>query len=153
MKREKYPTRKILLVGQTQLNAVLSILRNVPLDPSRPLEVRIGEKIRDRNADQNALMWAGPLRNIAEQVYQSGRSYSAEIWHEYFKREFLPEEADSELTREEYQKWDYTPDGERVLIGSTTQLTVKGFAEYLEKIYAFGASQGVQFGVSERMFA
>ena len=153
MKRAKYPTRKILLVGPEQLRMAHAVLDHVPLDPAKPLEFRLGEKIQDRNASQNALMWAGPLKDISEQAYIDGRTYSDVVWHEYFKREFLPEEAEPELTKDEYRKWDYTPAGERVLIGSTTQLTVKGFAQYLEQIYAFGAERGVQFGVSERMFA
>ena len=153
MKRPRYPTRKILLVGNHQLQTAITVLQNVPIDPARPLEIRIGEKVRDRNADQNALMWSGPLKDIADQAYINGRTFSAEVWHEHFKREFLPEEADPEITKENYCKCAYTPASERVLIGSTTQLTTKGFAQYLEQIYAYGGNLGVRFGVNERMFA
>ncbi len=93
-------------------------------------------------------MWAGPLRDIAEQAWIEGRQHSAEVWHEYFKRELLPEEFDPERCKENYAKWAYDPGGERVLIGSTTQLTVKGFAEYLTAIEAFGAALGVMFSAS-----
>lgn len=106
-----------------------------------------------RNNNQNALMWAGPLRDISEQVWPDGVQYSAETWHEHFKREFLPEHADTELTKEGYQKWVYLPSGERILKASTGDLTTKGFSLYLEQIYAFGSQHGVRFGVSERMFA
>ena len=41
----------------------------------------------------------------------------------------------------------------RILKASTGDLTTKGFSIYLEQIYAYGASLGVQFGVSERMFS
>ena len=68
------------------------------------------------------------------------------------KQKFLPEEASDE-TVDGYVKWDFLPNGNRYLKGSTTQLTKKGFAAYLEKIYAFGAQHGVQFGVREEMFA
>ena len=44
-----------------------------------------------------------------------------------------------------YKKWGITPVGDRVLIGSTTQLTVRGMSEYLSQVYAYGASIGVQF--------
>lgn len=74
------------------------------------------------------------------------RTYDKEVWHEYFKREFLPEQSDGELTKEGYLKWAFLPNGDRVLKGSTTDLTVKGFARYLEQVYAFGAQHGVQFG-------
>lgn len=153
MKRARFPARKILVVSPAQLNTAVAVLKTVPVDAANPIEIRIGEQVKGRNKDQNALMWAGPLRDIANQAYVNGQTYSADVWHEHFKREFLPEEADIELTREGYQKWRYLPSGERILKASTGDLTTKGFSIYLEQIYAYGASLGVQFGVSERMFA
>ena len=153
MKRASFPTRKILVVSPAQLNTAVAVLKTVPVDAANPIEIRIGEQVKGRNKDQNALMWAGPLRDIANQAYVNGQTYSADVWHEHFKREFLPEEAETELTREGYQKWRYLPSGERILKASTGDLTTKGFSIYLEQIYAYGASLGVQFGVSERMFA
>lgn len=153
MKRARFPTRKILVVSPAQLSTAVAVLKTVPVDAANPIEIRIGEQVKGRNKDQNALMWAGPLRDIANQAYVNGQTYSADVWHEHFKREFLPEEADIELTREGYQKWRYLPSGERILKASTGDLTTKGFSIYLEHIYAYGASLGVQFGVSERMFA
>lgn len=153
MKRARFPTRKILVVSPAQLSTAVAVLKTVPIDAANPIEIRIGEQVKGRNKDQNALMWAGPLRDIANQAYVNGQTFSADVWHEHFKREFLPEEADTELTREGYQKWRYLPSGERILKASTGDLTTKGFSIYLEKIYAYGASFGVQFGVSERMFA
>ena len=153
MKRARFPARKILVVSPAQLNTAVAVLKTVPVDAANPIEIRIGEQVKGRNKDQNALMWAGPLRDIANQAYVNGQTYSEDVWHEHFKREFLPEEADTELTREGYQKWRYLPSGERILKASTGDLTTKGFSIYLEQIYAYGASLGVQFGVSERMFA
>lgn len=145
MRREKFASRKILLRSDVQRETVLSLIRNLPADTSHPLEIVVREEVKVRKPDQNALMWSGPLADIAEQGYVAGRSYTAETWHEHFKREYLPEEFDPELCKEGYQKWDYTPSGERVLVGSTTQLTVRGFALYLQQIEAFGSSIGVQF--------
>ena len=152
MKRQKVATRKVLVLNKRQIDVAISIIRGLPIDPSNPIEIRIGERVMTRNNDQNALMWAGPLRNISEQVWIDGRQYSSETWHEHFKREFLPEEADIDLTKEGYQKWVYLPSGERILKASTGDLTTKGFSLYLEQIYAFGSQHGVRFGVSERMF-
>ncbi len=146
--RQKFQTCKIRLVGNQQLNAALARLQHVPIDPEKPLEVIIREEVKMRGLDANARMWAGPLKDIAEQAYIEGRAYSAEVWHEYFKKEYLPEEFDPEMTREGYRKWAVAPDGARVLIGSTTQLTVKGFAVYLTQVEAFGAGQGVLFSAS-----
>ena len=145
MERQKFETRKTLLRTETQRDAHIRALMNAPLDADHPLEALIREEQKARKPDQNALMWAGPLRDIAEQGYVKGRTFSAEVWHEHFKREHLPEEYDPELCKEGYRKWDYTPGGERVLVGSTTQLTVKGFAQYLTSVEADGAALGVQF--------
>lgn len=151
--RQKYPTRRILVASEEQRKTALAVINTLPIDASNPIEIRIGERVKLRHQNQNALMWSGVLRDIASQAYIDGKMFSAEVWHEHFKREFLPEEADTELTREGYQKWRYLPSGERFLAASTGDLTVRGFSHYLEKIYAYGASLGVQFGVSEGMFA
>ena len=145
MTRDKFPTRTVYLVGPEQRIMAERILANAPLDPARPLEFVLREKIKQRKPDQNSLMWVGPLKDISEQAYVGNRRYSDEVWHHHFKVLYLPEEFDEELTKAGYKKWDYTPTGERVLVGSTTQLTVKGFALYLEQVYAFGANMGVMF--------
>jgi len=51
------------------------------------------------------------------------------------------------LTKEGYVKYEVNPIGEFVLVASTKDLTVKGFAQYLTQIEAHGASLGVEFGV------
>ncbi len=133
-----------------QLDRLWSYLRSLPLDSDKPIEVVIREQVKARKPDQNALMWVGPLSDIAEQAWQNGRKYSAELWHELFKREHLPEDNDPELhllvrSPDTYQKWAFTPNGERVLKASTKDLTVYGFSQYLTKVEADGASMGVQF--------
>lgn len=149
-KRQQFAARKIRLIGEQQRETAIAMIRNLPIDPKKPLELVAREEIKARKPDQNSLMWAGPLKDIAEQGYVNGRSYAAEVWHEHFKSEFLPEEFDSELCKEGYRKYDYTPAGERVLIGSTTQLTIRGFALYLQQVEAFGAGIGVQFHTNPR---
>ncbi len=89
------------------------------------------------------------MTDIANQAYIQGRRYSAEVLHEFCKREFLPEEFDPELCLDGYVKWAYDPLGNRILIGSTTQLTVKGYSQYLEAVFAFGGNLGVQFSSKE----
>jgi hypothetical protein len=143
--RSKFPTRKIRLDGEQKRAIMHALIDALPIDEVKPIEVVFREEEKTRKPDQNSAMWAGPLADIAEQAYVNGRTYTAEVWHQHFKAEFLPEEFDPELTKDGYQKWDWTPAGERVLIGSTTQLTVKGFAQYLEQVIAFGASLGVAF--------
>lgn len=148
MKRQKFEQRKIMLRSSIQRDTLQALVANLPLDDKNPLEVIVREEVKPRRPDQNALMWVGPLKDIAEQAYVQGRTFSAEVWHEHFKELYLPEEADPELTKDGYRKYDFTPAGKRVLVGSTTELTVKGFAQYLEQVIAFGAALGVLFHAS-----
>jgi len=155
MKRELYPQKKVRLVGEIQRDNAIKILQNAPIDTAKPLEFILREEAKPRKMDQNALMWACQLKCIAEQAYVQGRTYSAEIWHELFKEMFLPDqtlfatsEQQSEIVKEGYRKYDTRPDGKRVLVGSTTELTVKGFAIYLQQVEAYGANLGVIYSAN-----
>lgn len=153
MNREKFPTRRILLRTEVQRQAAHAMINSMPLDGSKPLEIIGREEAKARKPDQNALMWVGPLADIAQQAYHQGRTYSAEIWHELFKVMYLPEGDDPEihlLAKEGYRKWDYLPNGDRICVGSTTNLTVMGFSRYLEQVQAHGASMGVIFHANPR---
>lgn len=152
MSRPEFRTRKILFRTEDQRKAAHAIIDNLPLDEENPIEGIFREEVKPRKLSQNALMWVGPLADIANQAWYQGQKFSAEIWHELFKRMYLPEDDDPEiakLAKEGYRKWDYLPTGERVLIGSTTDLLVRGMAQYITQIEAHGADLGVQFGVRE----
>ncbi len=142
--RPTYQTRTIRLVGIAQREMLTAMAQHLPIDPAHPIEVVIREEKKLRKADANALMWAGPLRDIAEQAWVCGRQFSAEAWNEFFKRDFLPESAGDD-TKDGYQKWVISPSDDRLLVGSTKHLTVRGMSRYLEQVYAYGASLGVQF--------
>lgn len=153
-----FKTRIIKLLGKPQLEAVFAVLRNLPLGAD--LEVVFRKAVKGRTLDQNAAMWSGPLRDITEQAWVDGRQFSEEVWHYHFKCEYLPDE--SALSREElehavkhpdtYRKWDIGPGGDRVLVGSTTELTKSGFADYLRQVEAFGDGLGVLFSANPREF-
>ena len=146
--RQQYATSVVRLVGPLQLQTAIAKLSNAPIDPDSPLEMVLREEKKVRKPSANERMWAGPLRDIAEQAWINGRQFSAEVWHEHFKREFLPDfdTPDFEsLTKEGYRKWDIGPSGDRVLVGSTTQLLKRGFYLYMLQVEAFGANLGVQF--------
>lgn len=156
MQTQKFKPRTIKLIGQQQLETAHAALDNVPLELG--LEVVIREESKVRGQDQNALMWSGPLADIAEQAWVGNRQFSDEVWHEHFKREYLPEADAPDLdlmvkNPEKWKKWDFTPSGERVLVGSTTDLTKKGFAIYLEKVMADGAGMGVMYSANPREYA
>jgi hypothetical protein len=153
MKRQKFTARTIYLIGPVQLKTALALLPNLPLDPDHPLEIVIREKVKKRKLDQQALLFAGPMRDISEQAWLDKRQFSVEVWHTWCKQKFLPEDFDPELCLEGYRKWDIDPEECRILIGSTTQLTVKGYSQYLEQVFAFGSSLGVEFHTKESQFA
>lgn len=140
-----YLTKTIRLIGASQKEVAINAIQNAPIDSEYPLEVIIREEQKARSLSANALMWAGPLNDIANQAWVHGRQYSALIWHEYFKEQYLPEFADPKITKEGYKKYEETPDGRRILIGSTSKLTKHGFSLYIENIYAYGANLGVRF--------
>lgn len=149
--RAPFITRPFRLISSDVRERAIAAIRNAPIDSDRPLEVVIREAQKARKPDQQALLFAGPMRDISEQAWFEGRQYSVETLHEYCKRQFLPEDFDPEQCLENYQKWDIDPSGERILVGSTKQLTVKGYSNYIEQVYAFGAAMGVQFSTKEQV--
>ena len=151
MKREKVKIPPIYLRSRVQVDYLLKLLPNLPLDSERPVEVLIQEHKAKRKPSLNALMWAGPLRDIAEQAWTNGRLYSADEWHEGFKVLFLPDPDASDFDPshvvgpEAYQKWAINPvTGERRCVGSTTRLTDAGMRVYILQVEAFAAEK---FGV------
>lgn len=148
--RHKFETRTILLRAEQQRQTLLSLVPNLPVDCDKPLQIVIREEVKPRKLSQNDLMWSGPLADIEQQAYIDGRRYNINVWHHHLKILYLPEEFDEEITKIGYRKWDYLPTEERVLVGSTTQLTIKGFSIYLEQILAFGANLGVRYSVNPK---
>jgi hypothetical protein len=149
--RTDYLPKVIRLVGKLQADTAINAIQNAPIDIERPLEVIIREEQKSRSLSANALMWAGPLNDIATQAWVHGRQYSALIWHEYFKEKFLPDFPDPKQVKEGYLKYEETPDGRKVLVGSTNKLTKYGFNLYIENIYAYGAELGVKFSEANQI--
>lgn len=147
----KFKPRTIKLIGDFQKQHALSMVQNAPIDAN--LEVVLKESTKQRNNDQNALMWAS-LNEISQQVFVQGKLFSADAWHEYLKQMHLPDETTEpyifeQVTKpESYRKWELLPNGDRRLAASTTDLTTKGFSDYMEKLYAFASEKGVMFEVA-----
>jgi hypothetical protein len=140
--------RTIALLSDMQKQTAILAVTSLPLGQN--VEIVIQATKKARTLDQNALMFAGVLKDISEQVWLNNRQYSVEVFHEYMKQQFLPDETEPYIfehvkNADTYLKWDYKPDGERILIGSTTQLTKYGFSEYMTKIMAWGGEHGVLF--------
>lgn len=85
-----------------------------------------------RTPQQNRRYWGkGVLAQIAEQAVVGGRQFSAEIWHEQFKRQFIGVE---EL-----------PDGS-VIGKSSTKLTTTEFCDFCDAVEAYACTElGVTF--------
>lgn len=87
---------------------------------------------RKRTKPQNRRYWGrGVLAQVAEQAVVNGKLYSAEVWHEQFKRQFIG--------------FEELPNGQ--IVGkSSTGLTTAEFSEFCAQVEAFAASElGVTF--------
>jgi len=147
----KFTQRIIRLIGNTQRDTAIAMLNNLPL--GQGIEVVVRETPSAKSLSQNNLLW-GILTEISEQVFVDGRQFNAECWHEFFKREYLPDGSESDIEQLvkdalRYRKWSTIPNGDRTLIGSTTDLTKRGFSNYIEQIYSFAAQKGVSFAAKE----
>ena len=97
------------------------------------LAVEIKPYRATRSAEANRLLWA-IYNDIAQQVVMNGRRFSADCWHEYLAGLFLGK-TDMRL-----------PNGEIVTRRvSTASLNVEEFSNYVDRVSAWGADQGVVF--------
>ena len=95
----------------------------------KPLLVVVEEYKAKRHSQQNRLYWSY-LKQISAQAMLSGKYYSDEVWHEFFKGHFLG--------------YVDLPDG-RKMGESTTKLNVTQFAEYVNKVEVYAVELGVIF--------
>jgi hypothetical protein len=94
-------------------------------------------KPEKRSAAQNRRYWGqGVLAQVAAQAAVGGKLYSAESWHEMFKRMFIG--------------FDELPNGQ--IIGkSSTALTTAEFCEFCDQVEAYAATElNVRFMDLER---
>lgn len=144
--RPKYHQHRLLLRTPLQVERAMAALMTAPLDALRPVEFLIREEVKERKLTQQGLMWVGPLADIAEQIVVEGRKFSAKVWHHHLKGLYLPDQYDAGLCiSEDYVKWEFDQSGDAVLVGSTTDLTTRGFTQYLEQVFAYGGNMGVHF--------
>lgn len=120
--------RTFVLSDETKAGALWQFLKSnwkALADSGKPLAVTIQEYKAKRSNPQNKRYWA-ILNEIAESAWIGGKTFSAEAWHDYFKKKFIGSEE--------------TPDG--TLIGiSTTSLNVAEFAEYMTRVEAHAATE------------
>lgn len=100
-------------------------------EAEKPLAVTISEYKSKRSLEQNARYWGYLLKQIEEKAWVNGQQFSAEAWHEHFKRTLL---GCVEL-----------PSGQ--LMGrSTASLSVEEFGDYMTKVEQYAVTElGVEF--------
>src|SRR3990172_2004590 len=81
--------RVIILIGPAVASNAIMVIRNLPVDGSMEIAIRPRKKLRTNQ--QNHLWWGYRLKEISEQVWVNGKQFSADVWHEHMKREYLPE--------------------------------------------------------------
>ena len=125
--------RTFILRGQVPHDGLLAFLAanwRAMADAGKPLAVTVSAYKAKRNADQNARYWA-MIGEIAAAAWVDGRQFSAEVWHEHFKRTFLGV--------------DDLPAG-ATMARSSAAISVAEFAEYMSRVEAHAAQAlGVEF--------
>lgn len=155
--------KTFILRTQTNLDAMLRALDDpktgwkAASEAGKPWQTTIEPEKVKRSLSANSRYWAGPLKDIERDATYDGQHFRAEVWHEHASELFLPDEADFDFDPSHvtdpgtYQKWEYPPMlKHRRLLGSTTQLTPKGFAIYQERMEAYFASPPFNVTFTER---
>ena len=122
-KRTPYPTRSILITSEKSLETVAQVLRYLPIDNKKPIEIVIREKVKNRTLSQNRLMhkWFSSIANFAFE--STGIKHSEKKWKWFFKDLYLGYESEE------------MPNGRYVSqLRSTADCSTKELTEFLEKI-------------------
>ena len=111
------------LIADNACKAILNNWERMEAD-HKPMCVEI--KRTSRSLEQNKRYWA-ILHRFSKAVKVGGRHYSAEILHEYFKREFIGITA--------------LPNG-MPMAKSSADLSVDAFGEYMQQVEAWMIENG-----------
>ena len=118
-----------------QLYAFMGLNLKPMAEQGRFLQCVVSEYKASRSAESNAYMWVGLLKPISEQAWVGGRTYSDEVWHEQFKREYLPE-----TNARGMDKWEYLPNGDRSLVMGTQHLNKDEMTLYLNQVAEYATT-------------
>jgi hypothetical protein len=118
----------------------LKLNANALATQGKPLWVICTNDAKKRNNQQNSRYWGFVLAPIAEQAFVQGRRFDSAVWHEHFAQKYVP--------HIEF----HMPDGSiHRRRKSTSELTVREFAEYMNTVEAEAACElGVQFPADMR---
>lgn len=126
--------RKFVLSSPAVRDRAQAFVGELPIS-DRPLEVVIRQHHSKRSLDQNARYFA-ILAIIGAEL-----GYGSEELHEAFKREFLP------------HRTIMLGNQQHVVSASSARLTVRDFGEYMDRIEAWAAQQGIQLPAKLEMVA
>lgn len=129
------------LIAFLRHNAPAAIERGEPLEAT----IRVHKPIAS-DAQHRTIRLIN--EQIATQAWVRGRQYDHETWHEYIKRELLPEE-----NSRGKKKWRYLPDESRELSMGTTDLNREEKSAYIDAQMAFAAGLGVTVEINAPEFA
>ena len=138
--------RRFVLREQSHADNLIAMVRSnwqVMAATEQPLSVVCAPFKTTRSLEANALMWIW-LKVIEQQAWLGGRQYSDEVWHEFYKREFLPE-----INSRGDDKWREVPPRlpaaqlapARVCVMSTTRLNKTEMSVYMTQIEAHAATE------------
>ena len=97
----------------------------------KPLAVHVAPEEVVRTTKQNCYYWA-ILHELAENGWVEGRKFSAEVWHDYFKRRFIGVED--------------LPNG-GTMAKESKRLSTKAFNDYVTKVEVCAAEElGISIG-------
>ena len=148
VKRNPIAKITVLIKSELQKELLTSKIANLPVDEDNPIQIVISEQTKARGIDQNSYYWLR-LSEVSAQAWSAGRQYQSDIWHEYCKRNIMPDMVEIK-SGDMVSKYMDSPDGNEVII-STTQLSKKQFAEYTEAVEALGCSLGVMFSANPKI--
>lgn len=108
------------------------------IENGRAVKVHIAEDQDPITVKQRAFLHAAVFPQIAEQVVVNGERYTAEIWKEFWRKRFLPDQWENRKAI----RWDArqgrmvqakraTPQRVRV---STESLGIKAYSDYIDKV-------------------
>lgn len=130
--------REFILRSPAHWQAFVSVVKanaKAFADRGEPLRIMLTSEEQRRNVEQNKRLWGYVYKTISEQAWVNGRRFDADVWHEMLARKFG---VCDDVT---------LPDGEVVVVRrSTTKMSVKDFADYMNQVEAYAAAElGVVF--------
>ncbi|MGQ5289789.1 recombination protein NinB [Pectobacterium actinidiae] len=120
----------------------INFIRQLPVDPKRPLVVDIKEPSRTKA--QNNKMWP-LLEDLSEQVVWFGNKYDKEDWKDLIT---------AMIAKSKKQEQRMAPglDGGIVMFGQrTSKMNIPQMVEVIEAIYWFGTQQHVNFSEKSKL--